>query len=310
MSITTIERVMDIAIKDLHTADCSILHYGFPHEEIKIEIASPRYEKYKEEYKNGGRLLRWYLGLMGDTSPAMSPLSVDVAGDKDYRVYRYDWVFGVSLPNVCGSKPDVPAPDPGEFWWNWQKALGKATSVAVQMIILPGDSGIGYTCVATNLNVLPPSRDTERWWQRNKGGAIDLVKAGAKTAQELYPGMITKAIAALSNTLNAQGRWLRTNWFIYQFLDSTTQACAVEWRINKEVLNRYGPLLRGSLVLAFHGGLHGCTEGNKGVRLELRPQLGFNPKDELSRVTPTYKLKPDQPKVQLEILPQATGGNG
>ena len=239
---------------------------------------------------------------MGDTSPAISPLSVDVAGDKDYHVYRYDWVFGVALPNICG-------PNPGELWWNWKKALGKATSVAVQMIILPGDSGMGYTCVATNLNVLPPSRDTETWWQKNKGGVIDVVKAGAKTAQEVYPGMITKTFAALSNSLDARGKWRKTNWFIYQFLDSTTQGCAVEWRINREILNQYGPLLRGSLVLAFHGGENGGTRDQKGVCLELRPQLGFNRRDELSRVTPTSKLAQDQ-RVTLKILPRAAEGTG
>jgi hypothetical protein len=298
MSVSSVERILDVAVRDIYKADCSILHYGPPHEEIKIEAGSPRHK----EYKDGGRVLRWYLGLMGDTSPAISPLSVDVAGDKHYRVYRYDWVFGVSLPNVCG-------PDPGELWWDWQKALGKATSVAVQMIIRPGDSGIGYTCVATNLNVLPPSRDTETWWQKNRGGVIDIVKAGAKTAEEIYPGMITKAFAALSNSLDARGKWRRTNWFIYQFLDSTTQACAVEWRINKKVLNQYGPLLRGSLVLAFHGGRRRGARVKKGIRLELRPQLGFNPRDELSRVTPTFKLKQDQ-QVQLEILPRATEGIG
>jgi hypothetical protein len=145
-------------------------------------------------------------------------------------------------------------------------------------------------------------------WQKNKGGVIDIVKAGAKAAEEVYPGMITKTFAALSNSLEARGKWRKTNWFIYQFLDSTSQACAVEWRINKKVLAQYGPLLRGSLVLAFHGDVN-ATREHKGMRLELRPQLGFNPRDELSRVTPTSKLEQDQ-QVKLEILPRATGGSG
>lgn len=291
MSVLSIERILDVAIKDFKKAECSILDYGPPHKGIRVEANSAQYKKYKD----GGKVLRWYLGLMGDTSPAMSSLSVDVAGDKEYRVYRYDWVFGISLPNVCG-------PEPSELWWNWQKALAKPTPIVVQLIIQPGMSGICYTCVATNLNVLPPSRDTKTWWQRNKSGVIELVKAGTKTAEDIYPGMITKAFSALSNSLDAQRKWRKTNWFIYQFLDSNTQSCAVEWRINKNVLYQYGPLLRGSLVLAFHGGINDNTKERKGIVLELRPQLCFNKKDDLSRVRPTSKLEPDQ-KVRLEILP-------
>ena len=83
----------------------------------------------------------------------------------------------------------------------------------------------------------------------------------------------------------------------------------MEWRINKKVLDQYGPLLRGSLVLAFHGSAEGDTSREKTVRLELRPQLGFNPRDELSRVTPTSKLGEDQ-QVKLEIRPRATAGIG
>ncbi|MFZ0771272.1 MAG: hypothetical protein WCA49_25365 [Candidatus Sulfotelmatobacter sp.] len=298
MSVSSIERILDVAVDDFYTADCSVLQYGPPHEKITIAADSPS----RGEYKEGRKILRWYIGLMGDTSPEISPLSVDVAGDKNYRVYRYDWVFGVSLPNL-------PGPEPGKLWWNWQKALTKGTAVAVQLLILPGDSGIAYTCVATNLNVLPPSRDTQTWLHKHRSGVIDFVKAGAKTAEEIYPGMITKAFSALSNSLDARGKWRRTNWFIYQFLDSDSQACAVEWLINKKVLKQYGALLRGSLVMAFHGAAKAGTTKQKCIRIVLRPQLGFNPEDELSRVSPTQELK-DAEKVQLEILPGVSGEAG
>ena len=121
---------------------------------------------------------------MGETSPGVSPLSVDIAGDKDYRVYRYDWVFGVALPNLSGTNR-------GELWWDWQKRLADATSVSVQMILSPA-AGMGYTCVAAQLNVLPPSRDTKTWWQKNRGDVYEVVKAGTRTAEEIYPGTITK----------------------------------------------------------------------------------------------------------------------
>jgi hypothetical protein len=288
MSISVVERVADVAVEDFDTAKCSLLNCGRPDEVTAIAHGSARHKEYKE----CGKVLRWYVGLMGETSPRTSPLSVDVAGDKDYQVYRYDWVFGVTLPNVDG-------PEPGELWWDWQRALARRTSVAVQLLILNGNTGLGYTCVASNLNVLPPSRETRTWWQRNKGGVIDLVKSGTQTAEELYPGMITKAVAAISNSLDARGKWRRTNWFIYQFLDSASQACAVEWRINKQVLAQYGSVLRGSLVLAFHGP-DDLTGKQEPIRLALRPQLGFSSKDELARVAP--KLESDQ-EVNLEIRP-------
>jgi hypothetical protein len=283
---------MDVAVTDFDSADCRILHYGIPNPDLDIVPGSPEHR----EYTRDGQVLRWYLGLMGETSPVVSPLSVDIAGDKDYRVYRYDWVFGVALPNLSGTNR-------GELWWDWQKRLADATSVSVQMILSPA-AGMGYTCVAAKLNVLPPSRDTKTWWQKNRGDVYEVVKAGTRTAEEIYPGTITKVVASLSNSLDAQTKWRTTNWFIYQFLDSTTQACAVEWRITKKILNQYGPLLRGSLILAFHGG----ADERKGIRLELRPQLGFNPHDELSRVSPTFKLEQDQ-QVKLDILPRAAEGS-
>ena len=288
------ERILDVAFKNLYEPTCTIMHCGPPHERITIAPTSLDYDKYVK----GGKVLRWYVGLMGETSPELSPLSVDVAGDKEYHVYRYDWVFGVTCADVSESKAKR-----GQLWWDWQKALRKGTSAVVQLIILPGTSGLAYTCVATNLNVLPPARDTETWWYKNRGGVLDLVKEGTKAAEDLYPGAITKAFSALTNSLNARDRWKRTNWFIYQYLDSETQGCAVEWQINKKIMKQYGPLLRGSLVLAFHGGTgDGSTERQRHIRMIMRPQLGFHPKKELVRLTPQMK-EPDQ--VALDIVPRS-----
>jgi hypothetical protein len=55
-------------------------------------------------------------------------------------------------------------------------------------------------------------------------------------------------------------------------------------------------------VLAFHGSVDDDATKHNGIRLVLRPALGFNPKDEHKRVSPT-----DYKKVQLEILPNARG---
>ena|SRR5579862_7984770 len=135
-------------------------------------------------------------------------------------------------------------------------------------------------------------------------GIIEFVKSGAKTAEEWHPGIITKTFSVLSNSLDAQADGNEHNWFIYQFVDPDSHSCAVEWRIYKKVLQQYGPLLRGSLILAFHGKQN--KEEQKGIRLLLRPQLGFIPKDELLRVTPTENLLKDSDQVQLVILPVDT----
>jgi hypothetical protein len=56
--------------------------------------------------------------------------------------------------------------------------------------------------------------------------------------------------------------------------------------------------------MAFHGGIKEGANEHKVIRLILRPLLGFSARDELSRVTPTSKLRQDQ-QVKLEILPRA-----
>ena len=55
MSISSIERILDVAVMDFSTADCRVLHYGPPHEEITIATGSTRHKEYKE----GGKVLRW-----------------------------------------------------------------------------------------------------------------------------------------------------------------------------------------------------------------------------------------------------------
>lgn len=306
MPVSSAERILDVGIPDLNQKSSIVLYSGMPGERVLIEEGSDE----EKRYRAAGKVLRWYFGLMGETSPETSPLSVDVAGDKNYLVYRYDWVFGVAIPNVTPKDRDK---DPnqerqGALWWNWQAALTDGTCMAVQVMISREDHGVGYSCVSTNLNVLPPSRDTTSWWQRNRKGVIEFVKSGATAAEQLHPGIITKTFSALSNSLDSKEKWSwkRTNWFIYQYVDPDSQSCAVEWRIYKKVLRQYGPLLRGSLILAFHG--EPRSPGHKGITLTLRPQLGFIAQDEFKRITPTEHE--DQSKqVQLNILPALTSVN-
>jgi len=124
---------------------------------------------------------------MGETRPALSPLSVDVATDRDYCVYRYDWVFGIR----------------GLTGWDWKSKL-RDEALVVQLTMRLDAPNIGCTCVAAKLNVLPPSRDTSTWAERNPDTVAGLTKGAADlTAAAIgspVVGMVTKVAAALSNS--------------------------------------------------------------------------------------------------------------
>jgi hypothetical protein len=73
----------------------------------------------------------------------------------------------------------------------------------------------------------------------------------------------------------------------------------VEWRINKRVLIEYGPLIRGTLFLAFHN----SAKSKPGkVRITLRPQIRYMRKDEISYIVPTNKIDLDK-QVFLDVRP-------
>ena len=90
----------------------------------------------------------------------------------------------------------------------------------------------------------------------------------------------------------------RKNWFLYQFLDETRKCPVVEWRINKTVLQEYGPLLRGSLFLIFHG----KSSPRQGIRITLRPQIRYCSASDIDFITPTDHLAAEK-QVFLDIEP-------
>jgi hypothetical protein len=65
-------------------------------------------------------------------------------------------------------------------------------------------------------------------------------------------------------------------------------------------LVEYGPLLRGSIVLAFHG-LSKHPEA--GITLLLRPRLGFDRTDKINDIPPWQQLEQNAP-VHLFVRPQ------
>jgi hypothetical protein len=282
---------MDVAITDFAEQSCEVLHFGPSYEPFSVDEA---------RYKKVGKGVRLHLSLMGETRPALSPLSVDVAADREYRVYRYDWVVGIT---ALGG-------------WNW-KSMMRREALVVQLVIRPNASNIGCTCVAAKLNVLPPSRDTSTWSERNPDTVTEITKGTGDLAASAvgfpFVGVATKVAAALSNSLRSRGR-LKTNWYIYQYLDGVNQA--VEWRIKRKVLDEFGPLLRGSLVLAFHGGSQDSTEGTSGIRIQLKPNLSFKRGlrhrrwfgDDLRRVNPMAEIKETE-QIELDLSPSKDTSN-
>jgi hypothetical protein len=131
-----------------------------------------------------------------------------------------------------------------------------------------------------------------------------LSSAGETTAQ--LPGIgaglsaALRVSSALSNFVTS-GDDGGKNWFLYRFLDPEKQCCAIEWQINKKVLLQFGPALRGSLVLAFHGV---PAAGEKGITMQVRTQLGFRRDNPICMVAPTRALPEDQ-QVRLLIRPRA-----
>jgi hypothetical protein len=294
MSIGVADLVVDLAVTDFAEQKCEILYSGPSHEPHAFDAKG-----YKE-------VVRLHLALAGETQPLLSPLSTDIANDRDFRVYRYDWVFGMT----------------GFVSWDWKSKL-RDDALRVQIILKRESPTVGLSTIATQLSVLPPSRDTETWWETNRDAITDLVKKGTASVADFAQGVpvlgpTTKAVAALSGSL-ASKRKGKTNWCIYQYLDEMHQA--VEWRIKKEVLDEYGPLLRGSLVLAYHGSTpDGATE-RAGIRLQMRPILNFrrglgkfqlfgddlkgiNPMAELGKKEQVEAARGKKKQVELSISPR------
>jgi hypothetical protein len=105
----------------------------------------------------------------------------------------------------------------------------------------------------------------------------------------------------MSNFISSDEKGTK-NWFIYRFLDEKKKCCAIEWNIHHKVLEQYGTVLRGSLLLTFSG-----TKSDKGpITMLLRPRLGFDPDDALAFVPESEDLENDSP-VMLSIDPVPPG---
>jgi hypothetical protein len=239
------------------------------------------------------RVLRLHFSLMGETSPALSPLSADYSIEHGSTAYRYDWIVGASLIEPS-------------YKWNWFNEIANERAVIVQLLIDPGHSECGFSESNAFLLGLQPSLNTASWAERN---ATKLGESLAKLSNITEPfskitSNILKTSALMSNFVSSDDKgdtgWFkrsRKNWFLYRFLDEKRKCCAVEWNISRNVMHQYGPLLRGSILLAFHGN----PKPEKPLMLLLRPRLNFG-NSAMDYVPPIKELEEKEP-VALSINP-------
>lgn len=269
MALKVVTRTLDFTIRDLKS--------DRPQPSLVAECASA-----------AAHPLRAVLLLAGEDRPILAPLRSTPVDDSEDYVYRYDWVFGLTC-----LKPELA-------WWDWQAELRSESAVTVQLIIRC-PPGVIYSESAAGLLALSPSRDARSWLERNREALGKVMSSTADMAGVLSQP-VSKALklaSSLSNFVDS-GEGPTKRWFVYRFLDVDTTSCAIEWRMHKPVLREFGPVLRGTIALSFHG----VASLDEPVELILRPKLGFYPSDDICYVTPTDALPPEQ-RPTLSITPIA-----
>jgi hypothetical protein len=124
--------------------------------------------------------------------------------------------------------------------------------------------------MAAHLLSLQPWKNTTSWLERNSRLVGDNLRDLSNVAEpmSMTAANIFKVFALMSNFVGS-GEQNAKNRFICHFLDEKKKCCATEWNINRGVLEQFGPLLRGSIVLAFHG----TGKRSNAITLLLRSRL-------------------------------------
>jgi hypothetical protein len=258
--------------------------------ESSIGQSHPDYIPWK---KGSEFTLRCYLSLQGEDNPVASPKKpssheAPVSGIERI-IYSYDWAFGITL--IEG------------FYWDWMKELPDENVLSIHVVLKsePLKDGPEAIPIAAILSTLHPSRNTKSIWEQALPMVPKTAAEMAKTGASVFPllNYISSGLMLGSNVL-ASYTDNQKNWFLYQFLDEKQKCPVIEWRINKKVLVEYGPLIRGSLFLAFHD----SAKSKSGtMRILLRPQIRYSQKaDDLSYIIPTNEISADN-QVFIDIRP-------
>lgn len=233
------------------------------------------------------RYLKFYTSLIGEDSPSIIDLPSNYLADTSVA-FRYDWLFGISC---------IPEKDK-KVYWDWKSKLRDSNTVKIQLLFEPQMSkqDIFINVIQGSLLCLNPSKNTNSWFENNREGIKNSLNTLANTTKEYskiasdafnLANMVTNFIASDDN-----GK----NWYLYKFLDQERNNFAIEWHINKKVLDQYGPMLQGSLVVNFHG----SPNQTQKIKLRIRPSISFNDKDDLCYVSPYQDFNFDH---CIEITP-------
>jgi hypothetical protein len=239
--------------------------------------------------KNKEFSLRCYMSLQGEDAPVASAEDHKASElPAEHAVYRYDWAFGIT-------------PVEG-YYWDWMNAFPRNGALAIHLVLKPEpyEDTSEAIPVSAVLTTLRPSRNFRSFLEQILPtflkGTAGMAKIGAQTLPPL--DYLSSGLTLGSNVLESRSRG-RKNWFLYQFLDEKLKSPVVEWRIYRKVLKEYGPLIRGSLYLAFPKPL----KPNAGrLRILLRPQIHYYKDDEICYIIPTNKMQPENP-VFIDVSP-------
>jgi hypothetical protein len=234
------------------------------------------------------RQLHWYASLAGEVAAKCAPLGgCDAKDEAATGMYRYDWAFGLACASEKGT------------WWDW---LRETESVSVHLLVkCPG--GVTFSEESADLLALFPSRDTRTWLERSGATAITALGGLASGLGDVLPGAKSgsKGLAMLAKAVPSHERAKgkdHAKWFIYRFFDVEEQACAIEWNIAHAVLEEYGPMLRGSAILRFHG----APETAEKARLSLRAGILFTGSPPLEWKRPAMEQGSEMsPQVALDL---------
>jgi hypothetical protein len=289
MAVQAKRMYLDLVVRDYHSLRPACTIVGGSH--FPLDGPPPAYVAHEE---GGAFTLRCYLSLQGDDTPtafADGPAPPGASGGQGEQIFcRYDWSFGIALIE--------------KYRWNWMKELPQGTALAVHLVLKPEpfDGGPEAIPAGATLSTLHPSRNTQTVWEQALTALPKTAAEIAKTGGSALPflGYLSSGVALGSNLL-ASHNGHKKNWFLYQFLDERLKCPVVEWRITRDVLVEYGPLIRGTLYLAFQrpAGADAST-----LRMELRPQIRYCESDDICFIVPTDKLKPDE-QVAINIRPAA-----
>jgi hypothetical protein len=242
--------------------------------------------------------LRCFFSLQGEDRPVASPMRLSSpqpsGAETGQAIYRYDCAFGVTCM------------EDEKFWWDWRKELPELGALAIHLVLqpMPFLDGPEAVPVAATLSTLHPSRNTMSLWEAALPlvpQAAEAVKSGAAIFPLLNP--LSTGLLLGSNVLSSYTK-SRKNWFLYQFFDEKRKCPVVEWRISKQVLVEYGPLIRGTLFLTFQT----AGQSSQGtVRMMLRPQIRYCHGDELCYLIPTNELTEEQQLfLEIQVTPAET----